>query len=53
MNELGYLTVDREIIRDVLTFIYRIENNMLPRYLECLISRNRDVHVMLQGAISY
>ena len=29
LNELGYLNVDREIKRDVLTFVYRIENNML------------------------
>ena len=44
LNELGFLTVDREIKRDVLIFIYRIENNKLPGYLECLESRNRDVH---------
>ena len=43
LNELGYLTVDTEIKRDVLTFIYRIENNMVPGYLECLVRRNRDV----------
>ena len=44
LNEVGYLTVDREIKRDLLTFIYGIENNMLLRYLKCLLSRNRDVH---------
>ena len=44
LNKLGYLTVDREIKRYVLTSIYRVENNMLPRYLKCLVSRNRDVH---------
>jgi hypothetical protein len=44
LNELGYLAVDREIKRDVLTFIYRIENNILSGYLKCLVSRNRNVH---------
>ena len=44
LNEPGYLTVDREMKRDVLTFIYRIENDMWPGYMECLVSRNRNVH---------
>ena len=43
-NDMGYLTVDREIKRDVLTFIYRIKNNILRGYLKCLVSRNKDVH---------
>jgi hypothetical protein len=56
-HELGYLTVDREIKRDVLTFIYRIENNMLPGYLECRVSTNSDKELYaireLKCTISY
>lgn len=44
LKELGYLSVENEIKRDVLTFIYRLEHNLLPVYLDCLVQKNSDVH---------
>lgn len=47
LRELGYLSVENEVLRDVLTFIYRVENGLLPEYLESLVRRNSDVHQYL------
>ena len=44
LKALGYLTVEKEVHRDVLTFIYRLENKLLPGYLEGLVKKNKDVH---------
>lgn len=44
LKELEFLYVREEIVRDVLTFIYRLENGLLPGYLEGLVRKNSDVH---------
>ena len=47
LQEIGYLMVGREVERDVLTFIYRLENGLLPSYLNQLVMKNCDVHQYL------
>lgn len=44
LQEMGYLTIEKEIKRDVLTFIYRLENKLLPSYLSKLVMKNSEVH---------
>lgn len=45
LKELGYLPVESEVQRDVLTFIYRLEQKQLPKYLEGLVRKNSDLHM--------
>ena len=44
LQEMGYLTIEKEIKRDVLTFIYRLESQILPGYLGKLVIKDSDLH---------
>lgn len=44
MDELGYMPLEDEIKRDVVTFVFKIEKGTMPEYLDRFIVRNNEVH---------
>lgn len=44
LRELGYLSMEKETQRDILTFVFRLGNKLYPDYLSNLVSINNKVH---------
>ena len=43
-HELGVMLIRKEVISDILIYLFKIENNMLPKYLQKFLKKNREIH---------